>query len=82
MNKVRVLLFATLRDRAGMRDLLLEIPLDTDVNHLRQLLGEKVPQIRELLKNCLVAANGEYIFGFDAIPLGAEVALFPPVSGG
>ena len=34
------------------------------------------------MKNVLVSVNKEYSFDETAIPQDAEVALFPPVSGG
>ena len=82
MNNITVLLFATLRDRAQTGSLKMEIPSQTTVATLRVLLGEKFPSLDGLTKHSLVAVNREYVFDEFGIPDGAEVALFPAVSGG
>lgn len=82
MNPITVLFFATLRDRAGVRTAHLEIPVETTVSHLRVILSEKFLSLRGLVENSLVAINHEYAFDNSPIPVGAEVALFPAVSGG
>lgn len=81
-EKITVLFFATLRDRAGTRCLSLEIPAQTTVASLRVLLGERVQRLKGLIDHTLVSVNHEYVFDEYEIPAGAEVALFPPVSGG
>ena len=52
------------------------------VADLREALGEQVPQLRPILANLLVAVGTDY--ATDATPLDptAEIACFPPVSGG
>ncbi len=82
MNRIRVLFFATLRQRAGTREIELEIPEALDVRGLRQKLGTDMPDLRSSLGTVLVSINREYAFEDALIPPGAEVALFPPVSGG
>jgi len=82
MNKIRVLFFATLRQRAGMKALELEIPDDMDVQGLRDQLSRDYPALVESLKTVVVAINREFAFDDAIIPSGGEVALFPPVSGG
>jgi molybdopterin converting factor subunit 1 len=82
MNNITVLLFATLRDRAQTGSLKMQIPSDTTVATLRVILGQKFPSFDGLAKHSLVAVNREYVFDEDGIPDGAEVALFPAVSGG
>jgi molybdopterin synthase catalytic subunit len=82
MNEIRVLFFATLRDRAGMRETSIDLPERTPVRDLKLLLAERFPNLKEHIPNALIAVNHEYAFDEDPVPLGAEVALFPPVSGG
>jgi molybdopterin converting factor subunit 1 len=82
MNKIKVLFFATLRQRAGAREIDLEVPEALDVRGLRQRLAGEFPDLRSSLGTVLVAINREYAFDEALIPLNAEVALFPPVSGG
>ncbi len=80
--EVRILLFATLKDRAGASQLTLDVPESVTVAQLKSLLGEQHPQIKPYLDQAIVAINQEFAFDGDALPRNAEVALFPPVSGG
>ncbi len=82
MNKVTALFFATLRDRMGIKSVELQIPLQTNVMGFRNLLIEKYPVLSELMNHTLVSINHEYAFDEALIPDDAEIALFPPVSGG
>ena len=82
MNEITVLFFATLRQHAGTKALQLEVPVSMDVGALKQLLGHRYPNLESSLPTVLVSINREYAFDEAVIPLNAEVALFPPVSGG
>ena len=82
MNRVKILFFATLRDRAGARSMELEIPDDLTVQGLKETLGRQYPNLTESMKSVLITINREYAFDEAVIPQGVEVAMFPPVSGG
>ncbi len=82
MNKIKVLFFATLRERVGTKSVELEIPADMTVQELKDKLASDYPNLKESMKTILVSVNKEYAFDEAAIPQDAEVALFPPVSGG
>jgi molybdopterin converting factor subunit 1 len=82
MSKVKVLFFATLRQAAGMKALELELPEQTSVQSLLDMLGRDYPALREHLKSVLVAINREFAFPDAVVPADSEVGLFPPVSGG
>jgi MoaE-MoaD fusion protein len=79
---ITVLFFATLRDRAGTARKVIEIPDDANVAELKNLLGQQFPELESRLGTALVAIDQRFAFDEDPIPPGAEVALFPPVSGG
>jgi len=81
-NAVRVLFFATLHEQAGMRQFDLELDAGATVQEFKRVLGEHLPALQPALGTCLTAINHEYAFPNDLIPTGAEIALFPPVSGG
>ena len=82
MNHVKLLFFATLRERAGTKAMELDVPADLTVKGLKDRLAMEYPQLSESLRSVLVTINREYAFDEAVIPLDAEVALFPPVSGG
>ncbi len=79
---VNVLFFATLKERAGTDSHSISIPSETSVVKFRQLLRAELPGLPDGGSSMLVAINKEYAFDEEIIPEGAEIALFPPVSGG
>jgi molybdopterin synthase catalytic subunit len=82
MPKYRVLLFASLRERARSDELEVEIATPVTVAQLLEDLGRAHPTLAPLLPGCRVAVDQEFVGSADAIPPGAEIALIPPVSGG
>jgi molybdopterin converting factor subunit 1 len=82
MNHIKVLFFATLRDRAGTKSAELEIPAEMTVRHLKHLVVEAYPGLKESMHTVVISINREFAFDESVVPENAEVALFPPVSGG
>jgi molybdopterin synthase catalytic subunit len=80
--QISVLFFATLRDLAQTKRLAMELPEGTTVQDLKSKLVNDMPALGPALGRCLAAINKEFAFDADKIPAGAEVAFFPPVSGG
>ncbi len=77
-----MLLFATLRERAGAKELAVDLPDGTSVRGLKAQLGNAYPGLRSALESVLISINREYAFDEDPVPVNCEIALFPPVSGG
>lgn len=82
MNKIRLLFFATLRERAGVKSMELDVPESMTVRGLKEKLAAEYPSLRDSMKSVLITVNREYAFDEAVIPPNAEMALFPPVSGG
>ena len=82
MNRIKLLFFATIRDRAGTKSMDLDVPEDLTVQGLKDKLAEEYPNLKESIKSVLVTIDREYAFDEAVIPQGAELAMFPPVSGG
>jgi molybdopterin converting factor subunit 1 len=82
MNRVKLLFFATLRDRAGTKSMELDIPPDFTVQGLKDKLSNEYPNLKESMSSVLITINREYAFDDAVIPQNAELAMFPPVSGG
>jgi MoaE-MoaD fusion protein len=81
--KVTVLLFATLKDRAGTNRLSVTLPDDqATLNDLQAALSTEHPALAESLRAAVAAINQEFAFKSDPVHDGDEVAFFPPVSGG
>jgi molybdopterin converting factor small subunit len=60
----------------------MDVPTQTNVAEYKKLLVEKFPVLRGLMGHMLISVNQEYVFDDAMIPDAAEIALFPPVSGG
>lgn len=82
MNRIKLLFFATLRDRAGARTMELDIPADLTVQGLKDKISAEYPNLRDSMSSVLITINREYAFDEAVIPPNAELAMFPPVSGG
>jgi molybdopterin converting factor subunit 1 len=81
-DHTRVLFFATLRDKTGVREVTLEIPQGSRVSDIKQIVLEKYPAIGKIMDTLIVALNHQFAFDEDIVPNEAEIAMFPPVSGG
>ena len=75
--RVRVALFAGLRERAGSAELALELPDGASVADALARLSGLTEGVSVVL-----AVNREYANDTDILQAGDEVALIPPVSGG
>ncbi len=82
MNQITVLFFATLRDKAGVRSIKLDVETDATIEQIKKQLVIIYPNLGGLLDHCLASINHEYRFDESEIPDSAEIAFFPPVSGG
>ncbi len=82
MNRIKLLFFATIRDRAGTKSMDLDVPVGMTVQGLKDRIAEEYPNLRESMKSVLVTIDREYAFDDAVIPPNAEMAMFPPVSGG
>jgi molybdopterin synthase catalytic subunit len=80
--RLRVRLFAVLRERAGRAELALDgLPAQLDVAGLKRELARRHPELGPL-ESVRCAVGTEYAPDEVALADGAVVALIPPVSGG
>jgi molybdopterin converting factor subunit 1 len=82
MNNVRIYLFATLRDYTGVKTLELEIPAGMTIAGLKVQLVKSFPKLAPVKESMMAAINREYAVDAEIVPQEAEIAFFPPVSGG
>ena len=75
-------LFARARDLAGGPQLTVELETGATIADLKSALIATRPQLAPLIPSLLVAVDGEYATDADRLAPAAEVACFPPVSGG
>ena len=80
--RVRVKLFAVLRERAGESEAMLELPDGATVAVARDLLARTYPTLATHLSRVAFAVNQSYVKPDAPLADGDELALIPPVSGG
>ena len=76
--KIKVLLFAGLREKAGKGEVLLDLPAGSSLSAIRQNLNLEMSTWSSLA----FAVNQTYVPSETFLKEGDEVALIPPVAGG
>jgi molybdopterin synthase catalytic subunit len=80
--RLKVLYFATLRDRVGSKEEMLDMKSGSTVGDFKLAVIKLHPQIEVALHTSICAVNREFAQDEQKLEDGDEVALFPPVSGG
>jgi len=80
--QVKVLYFAMLRERTGVRQEPVELDESATVGDLIESLGRQHPRLVEYMGTVLASVNHEFAERSQRLQEGDEVAFFPPVSGG
>jgi len=80
--KIRVELFAILKDIFKTNELWLDMPLVVSSGEALTYLRDSYPGIEPYLYTCALAKNGKYINRKTMLSEGDEIALIPAVSGG
>lgn len=81
-DHAKVLFFATLREKTGLRETTIEFPPGAHISDIKNMLLEMFPSLKPNMDTIIVAMNHEFAFDEYSVPDGAEIAIFPPVSGG
>ena len=80
--KISILLFASIKEYAGTNIISINIKDKSTVADLKQEIANHLPELKDLLPTALVSINHEFAFPEEKVPADAEIAIFPPVSGG
>lgn len=80
--KVKVKLFAILRERAGAAEITKELPDGSTVDELWHALQRDYPKLNVPGIRLLYAVNQNYVVSDHRLSEQDEVAFIPPVSGG
>lgn len=80
--KIRVRLFAAVKDIVGRREVVLDLPEGTTAAGLLERLVQEHPRLQAMAPSLVTAVNREYAEGARTLAEGDEVAFIPPVSGG
>lgn len=80
--KVRVRLFAALREVTGRGELELELPARATAEDAWKALVEETPALAERRRGLAASVNRRYAPFDSPLSEGDEVVFIPPVSGG
>jgi len=80
--KVKVLMFASLAQRTGVREATIDLRDGATVGDALRELCAKHTALAELGDKVATAVNMSYVRREQALKDGDELALIPPVSGG
>ena len=80
--KLAVKLFARAKDLAGADRVTIELPEGAMVGTVRTALTAAYPALAPLASSLLIAVGTEYAHDEQVLSEDADVACFPPVSGG
>jgi len=78
--RVRVKLFAYLRETLGFKEQEIEVDEGTQVAKLWETFSNRMPRKPDF--RVLFVVNGQYVEGKQRLKEGDEVVFIPPVSGG
>lgn len=79
---IKILFFATMRERSGVKTSQMDLPVGMRIADFKIVLVERYPALASAISTAVIAMNREFAFDDQIIPDGAELAVFPPVSGG
>jgi len=82
MITVKVLFFATIRSVIGIKDLELELPENSSIQDLKDIISDLYPQAGPTMEFMLTSVNRVFSDEMTIIPDQAEIAFFPHISGG
>lgn len=80
--KIKVKLFAILRERVGESEITITVPTGITVNYLNSEILKKYPQLKSFSNKFVTSVNCKVTTGDTIISSKDEIALLPPVSGG
>jgi len=79
---IRIVFFAKLKEIIGTSEINFDLSENTKVSDLKKELLLSYPGLKDYADIMLVSIDQNFAYDDDLIPTNAEVALFPPVSGG
>ena len=81
-DKIKVRLFANLRELVGEREITITVPDGVTVSYLNNEILNKYPQLKSFSNKFVTSINCKVTTGDTVITSSDEIALLPPVSGG
>jgi molybdopterin converting factor small subunit len=83
MNKITIILYANLKEKAGTDRIEMQVPNNATIADLKQILKQDYPALGPQLANVHVMVNKRNLpLDTDVVPPDAEITFLPPISGG
>lgn len=79
---INLLYFAFIKEITGVKCDIIELPSDTTVKKLLDMLLEKYPSLGNMINKIKISVNYKVVDIDTILNNGDEVALLPPVCGG
>lgn len=79
---VRVLFFAHLKVIAKRPSIDLDFLKGISLAKVREEIIQRIPAVNGVIEKAVISCNSEFAFAEDILETDAEIAFFPPVSGG
>jgi len=80
--RLKIKLFAVLKDRIGESSITLDLPQGLNAGELKNSIKDQYPAVGNVINLARVAVNEEFVADEDPINEEDIVALIPPSSGG
>lgn len=80
--RVKVLLFARLRELAGRSELVCEVPDEATIRTVWTSVAEAHPELAPFAASVSCARNDDFARMTTRVTAGDAIAFLPPVSGG
>ena len=80
--KIRLKYHSMLASQLGRRTEQLDIPGDSTIAELREILLLRYPMYQSMIRVSLISLNGSYVKPESQLRETDEVVLLPPISGG
>jgi molybdopterin converting factor subunit 1 len=81
-DKIKVRLFAILREMVGEREITITVPTGITVSYLNNEILKKYPQLKSFGNKFVTSVNCKVTSEDTIITSKDKIALLPPVSGG
>lgn len=81
-DKIKIRLFAILREVVGKKEITITVPSGVTVSYLNDEILKKYPQLKSFKNKFITSVNCKVESSDTIITSSDEIALLPPVSGG
>ncbi len=82
MITITIKLFAVYEEVYGVSELIKQVPIETTVNDVLDILIQEQPELKKWRGVTRFGVNFQFVEGITILKEGDELVFIPPVSGG